>query len=796
VDRWLYRLLGIDPGQETLRADRVFFVQPWPVWAAVLAAAALAAWVFFFYHRDGRRPSWGWKGLMALLRLGAMALLLFMIWQPMLRSHRVEVTPSVVALLIDESKSMGIRDRWRNEARKADLVRALGDPKQTEAARSEALGRLLNQKDAALLRALLAKHSVRVYRFGDRVRGAELRGVNGRERGRDRGTERQGETEGLPLKAPGAAAEQSRIGDAIEYVLQDTAGQSLSGLVLLSDGGQNMGDDPALAARQAAQARAPIYTVGFGDPTPPKDVAVATLLTDDVVRKGDDVVVSIGLRQRGFPGRTLPVTVKLGGRVVQQRSVPLPAEGKTGEISLTYTPTTPGAHTLTVSVPGQNGELTVSNNQKSWPVRVVDRKLRILYIEGQPRWEFRFLKNAILRDPTTQFACILTDADPSLGGEGNVPIFGFPKDRKVLFTYDILVLGDVPREFFTPSDLKNIRAYVEERGGSLVTIAGENAMPWQYRGTDLEAVWPIVVPATRREILFEQPFQVALTDAGAHDPMLFFDPNPELNRRIWNSLPGMYWCGVADRVKPGATVLAEHPTQTGSEGKIPLMAIERAGEGTSFMSMVDSTWQWRFRVGDTYFYQFWGQVIRSLMPHELPGQNQLVRLTADRATYKLGERVVLRARVLTPTFQPVRLPQLSAELRRPDGQRFPVALEPVPGAAGVYSGEWLPPRAGAYAATVASGKAKASTNLVVEPSGLELEEPQQHEALLRQIAAISGGKYLLLSEAAGLPSLLPDRRQEFRSRVERELWDAPLPLILFVGLVVLEWILRKRKGLL
>lgn len=793
MTHWIYRFLGIDPGQDVLRLDRVFFVQPWPAAAAVLFGLAAVAWVLVFYLRDGTRPSWLLKGPMAALRLAAVALLVTILWQPMLRSYRTEVTPSIVALLIDESRSMGLRDRWQDARRRAEWVRALGDPDAPRATRMEALDRLLNRNDSALLRSLLATHAVRVYRFGDTVREAELGSAA------DRPKPAGAPAESLPLRPGTPTAEQTRLGDAIDTVLQDTAGQPLAAIVLLSDGGHNVGEDPTHAARRAADLKVPIHTVGFGDPTPARDVALTSLLTDEVVRKGDEVIVSVGLRNRGFEGRSVPLTLKLGDRVLRQATVRLGRPGERQEINLSFTPDSAGAKTLVVSVGALPGELSLTNNRKSWPVRVVDKKLKILYVEGRPRWEFRYLKNAILRDRTTIFACLLADADPSLGGEGNRPIYGFPRDKKALFEYDILILGDVPRDFFTAVDLKNIRAFVEERGGSLVTIAGELFLPWQYRGTDLEAVWPIAVPPTRQEILFRDPFQLELTEAGARNPMMFLAPDPEQNRALWHSLPGMYWCGVAERVKPGATVLVRHPTRTGPEGKIPLMAVQQVGEGTSFMTMVDSTWQWRYRVGDKYFYRFWGQVIRSLTPHELPGANRFVRLTSDRATYLLGEKVVLRARLLTPSFHPVRVSAVTAELVREDGQRFPVRLEPLPGAAGVYSGEWLPPGPGNYRAVLRSPsgqQGEAVTRLVVERSSLETDEPQQNEALLRRLALMTGGRYLLPTEVDELPNLVPDRRQEFRTRVEHPLWTAPLGLFLFVLLLVSEWVLRKRTGLL
>jgi hypothetical protein len=801
MNTWLYRLLGIDPGQDTLRLDRVFFVQPTPLNLTVLLGVFLLVWVVLFYARDGSRPSWFWKGLMVALRLAAIAILSLLIWQPMLRSHRVERTSSIVALLVDESRSMALTDRWQDTKRKADLVKALSDPNATKASRAEVLSRLVNRDDAALIRKLLDTHAVRLYRFGADTNGKDVAPSAKASNKDKKPATAKGEAtfEQVPVVPGKPVAEQTRIGNAIDYVLQDTAGQPLAGMILLSDGGQNMGEDPTLAARRSAEIQAPIYSVGFGDPTPPRDVAVTSLLADEVVRKGDEVVVSASIRNRGFGGTTVPVTLRMGDKVLARQNVTLAKDGQKQEINLSFTPDVAGAKTLTVSIPGQSTEITLSNNQKAWPIRIVDKKLRILYVEGYPRWEYRYLKNAILRDKTTLFSCILVEADPSLGGEGNQPIYGFPRDKKTLFTYDIIIIGDVPRDFFSAADLKNVRAFVEERGGSLITMAGELFTPWQYRGTDLEAVWPVEVPPTRKEILFRDPFQLELTDAGARNPMMFLLPDVDRNRNLWHALPGMYWCGVVDRAKPGASVLAQHPSQTGSDGKIPLMAVQQVGEGTSFMTLVDSTWQWRYRVGDKYFYRFWGQIVRSLTPHELPGANRFVRLTADRSTYSLGERVVLRARLLTPNFLPVRLKEVMAELQRTDGQRFPVKLDPVPGAAGVYSGEWLPSSAGAYKALLLGPngqRAESMTNVVIETSSLELDEPQQNEALLKRVAALSGGQYLLWSQAAGLPDLIPDRHQEVSTRIEHELWDAPLPIIVFMLLLVTEWILRKRKGLL
>ena len=226
--------------------------------------------------------------------------------------------------------------------------------------------------------------------------------------------------------------------------------------------------------------------------------------------------------------------------------------------------------------------------------------------------------------------------------------------------------------------MKNIRGFVEERGGSLITMAGELFVPWQYRGTDLEAVWPILVPADRREISSAEPFQLAITDAGAHNPMMFLVPDVERNRPLWTPCRGCTGAAWRTARKPGATVLAQHPTLTGSDGKIPLMAVQQAGEGTSFMTMVDSTWQWRYRVGDKYFYRLLGAGDPLPHPARTARRQPAVRLTTDRATYSLGEKVVLRARLLTANFHPVRAKEVTAELQRDRRPAFPREAGPGP----------------------------------------------------------------------------------------------------------------------
>jgi hypothetical protein len=301
--------------------------------------------------------------------------------------------------------------------------------------------------------------------------------------------------------------------------------------------------------------------------------------------------------------------------------------------------------------------------------------------------------------------------------------------------------------------------------------------------------------------------------------MLKLETDPAENQRRWESLPGGYWSGVVERPKPGATVLLqasgvrrEAPVgrarrdpetndlrlTTNDSAALPLMLVQTVGEGMSFLSLIDSTWRWRYRLGDTYFYRYWGQVLRTMTPRELPGENRLVKLTVDRDRYLPGERVVLRARALTPTYHPLRADSLAARLTRDDGTKTDVRMSPTPGRPGVFSAEWTPPRPGRYRAAVRApgGGAVVEAAFEVEDTSPERRDPELNRELLQRVARASGGAYLELADLNSLPQRLPDRGERRVSRSERPLWDAPLPLALFSLFLVGEWLLRKRAGLL
>ena len=772
---------------------------PWLLIAGILGTALL--WFAFFYYRDGTRPTWWVKAPLTGTRVFALAVLLTILTQPTLRVQQTDSVRPSVAIVVDSSGSMAVPDPKLPSERAT--VEAQGGGVSTDHVRAltrlERAGALLNNAHA--LRELSKKYNVRVYTI-DSVPRAVTLPTDAKKR----------EAYSFAFAPDARTGDSTQLGAGMRRALDDMAGQPVAGLLLLSDGGSNLGEDPATVADAARQARVPISAIGLGDPTKTKDVALLSTLADDVVRVNNTVTVYAAVSHRGYKGKSLTVVLQRDGQEVQRQTVLLGADEQKQEARFTYTPDRAGRFYYTVVAASQPGEVTLANNKRAFVQTVIDKKLRVLYVEGDPRYEFRYLRNAILRDNSLDFACLLLSADESNEGtEGSIPIKAFPSDEKTLFDYDIIVLGDVPRAYFSQQQLEAMRRFVEDRGASMLVIAGEQHMPHEYAGTPLEAVLPAVINPSPDPILTDEEFKWQLTPEGKRSPITQIEDNAAENAHVWESmLPGMFWAAGVPRAKPGATVLAVHPTRRNADGPYPLVMTQPFGAGKCFLELVDSTWRWRWRVGDRYFYRYWGQVFRSLTPKELPGNSRFVQLNADRANYRLGEKVALNARLLDAYYHPVKVGSVTAFVTSEGNQQQKVILQATPGAPGLYTALFQPDRTGKYTASVtspANAQAKAGAAFVVESLALEKQKPELDEAALRKIASAGGGKLYPANKLNDWIRSLPYYPLAIHSEQEYELWDArlgsgpvlrniPVFLLLFLLPLSIEWLVRKRKGML
>jgi hypothetical protein len=772
-----------------LGLDGVFFATPWPAYAAITLLVAAALWFGFNYWRDGSRPTWWLKGPLVMLRMVALLSLLAMLAQPTRRlTHINKIKPNVV-VIVDNSDSMTVKDGRLPGERAAFEAAATGlSPNDVlRSTRLERANAALNR--AEVVKTLGPNYNVRLYSFASRPHAIPLPTDPAKQR-----------TYRIAVGPDPVEGDSTQMGAAIRRPLEDLAGQPIAGVLVLSDGGHNLGEDPLSVADMARSARIPVSAVGIGDPTKTKDIALLSVLADDVVRVNNTVTVYAELSQRGYAGKSITVSLLRDGQPFQSQSVRLAPDDQKQEIHFTYVPTHAGRFYYTVAAAVQTGEITAANNKRAFVQNVIDKKLKVLYIEGEPRYEFRYLKNAIMRDTSLDFGCILLSGDDAdSGGEGNISVKGFPTDEKALFDYDIVVLGDVPRSYFSDAQLMALRRFVEDRGASLLVIAGELHMPHEYAGTPLEAILPVVITPSPDPVITDEPFQWQLTPEGRRNPILQLEDDPAENARVWQSLPGMFWVAGVPRAKPGATVLAVHPTRRNADGPYPLVAAQPFGAGKCYLELVDSTWRWRWRVGDRYFYRYWGQVFRTLTPKELPGNSRFVQINADRSNYRLGEKVTLSARLLDAYYHPIKVPSVSATVLGGGGQSQRITLQSTPGSPGLYTVQFPPDRVGKFSVTLTSPvdpMAKASTAFVVESLALERQRPELDEALLKKVAAAGGGKYYRPDQLHDWMRSLHNNGLSVRSESEIELWDDSRFLIVFITALGLEWLVRKRKGLL
>ena len=589
-----------------------------------------------------------------------------------------------------------------------------------------------------------------------------------------------------------AAAERARYG-------RETAA-----VVMLTDGQNNAGDDPEMAAKILAGKNVPLFTVGIGSGEPPRDIAIAELDTSRVVYLGDEVHVGLDIKYDGYQGASAPARVVEGDKVVSEKQVPFPEGRRRAPAELAFIPETVGAHKYVALIPVQPGELIEENNRREFTVDVIDDKIRMLYVEGEPRWEYRFLKNLLLRDKTMEINRIMVTRDAAELPRGTKPD-QFPETREQLFKYDVLIIGDIPAERFFPSDLKHIEAFVNENGGVVVMICGPQFNPESYLNTPVSEMMPVygerVTPTdeVKRSIQING-FVPVLTHEGEDSPITRISFDKLDNAWIWEKLPPLHWQAFIGKAKPGAEVLLKAPGK--EKDDCVLLAVQTYGMGKVLLLATDDTWRWRYKVGDKYFHKFWGQVMRWATAGKSSGRDTYIRMGTQKRRYDVGERVEFQAKVSGPDLNPLRDGQVEALVQREDKPAEVVKLEFVPGSEGRYRGTFTGLDGGRYTVrlnvpALPQNPSEAHVEIeVLDRPDVEQVELFLNRPLLESMAKIGGGRYYGAEDARALAGVIEPTKKRIPRVEEIRLWTWPPILLLFTAVVCAEWILRKRSGLL
>ena len=786
-------------------------------WQVFLLAMLVIVYVTWIYRRDGRGTASPYlRAFLGVLRAALIVLALFILAEPVLLATHIETRRSAVLVLVDDSFSMDLAFADADEALRKRLQAAMrnatvslrspeGKVETVEARKlTPAQFKRLTRLDvvsAALhsgaeqgkdfLSQLKEQHDVKFCCFSRRISSSDDEGKA---------------LDPFHLAPSNLRGVETRIGDCLREGLKEMRGQPLAGIVLLSDGRQNAGEDAVQAAQAYKLQHVPILAVGVGDPAEPKDFEV-TVEGPDMVLPDDQSELTALVRYKGYTGITaIKVEMLNGAKLLASEDVKLGKPGEKTPLLLRFKEAKPGKYTYTVRIPEQEGELRTDNNVATYNFQVVDKKVKVLFVEGQdlPRWEYRYLKNALRRDHTTEADALLATGEGTFlwdGTEGKQPLEQFPTTKKEISEYDVIIFGDVNPVIFTTEQINLVRDFVRE-GGGFILIAGEHYAPGEYT----QGVWQEMLPIVPQRAAFQTPeggfqeaFPVELTAEGRKLAWTHLDPEESANREIWENLPRLYWYYPVRRKKELATTIAVHPFDKDEQGnKMPLIVTMPYGSGRTMYIGVDSLWRWRRAVGDRYHYRFYNQAIRHLsMAKRLGGQKRFY-LGVDRSVVAVGDRVVFSAVIKDENHKELTAEKALLHAKTPKGEDFTVDLTRLHDRPGNYEGNYVPLLQGDYSVWLRDdGQPEVRQSEVafrVEKPQLEYENPRLDKELLENVARAGGegGAYFDIERLQEIPPKIQPTRLEIPRETVFELWDNWFVFGVFTLFITLEWILRKR----
>lgn len=753
---WLFKY----PPRAFARGDFVVApVVPVLILAGAAAVIALTVWVT---HARLRTLRPGDRVVLALLRTLAVLLVIGCLFRPGLVIASAVPQRNVLAVLFDDSRSMRIHDAGADSTRLSAMQQAFADT-------------------STLMKSLASRFAVRRFRFAADAAPA---------------------TSASELRAGGT---RSDLAQSLATVREDLNGLPLAGIVVVSDGADNGGgalDDALLALRAR---RVPVYTVGVGQERFARDVAIERVQAPRRTLGGANSLLEADVRIRGAGKDPVQLTVEADGRVVATESVMPAAQGDLVTTRVRIPPLAPGVHRLAVRVRPLANEVVTENNEWQTSLDVRTGPDRILYLEGEPRPEFPFLRRAVQADSGVLVVGLMRSAERKflrLGVKDSLELLGgFPTTREELFSYRALILGSVEAAFFTADQLRMLADFVSVRGGGLLVLGGRASLAeGGYAGTPLADVLPLTIAqGSPNEEGPATPVQVRPTRAGEVHPALQLKETVSASRARWDSLPALTMVNKVGALRAGATMLLSGRTQDG-RSDVPILAWQRYGRGMSAVLSVQDSWLWRMDtsipVEDKTHQTLWRQLVRWLSD-DAPAPFELA---ASPGRVAPGEPVQVRAQVSTPLFADINDATVMTTVTAPDGRTQTFPLEWALRDDGSYAARFTPDDTGkwvieAVAQHGTDSVRTATTTLLVDERGADVAQAELRTPLLRRIADETGGKYYTLAEAAKLADDAVYTNAGVTVREAKDLWDMPAVFLLLALLLGAEWGYRRWRGL-
>ena len=782
--------------------EQVFWARPLSVGTLVAIFAAIVVLSLYLYRRPWGLPLW-LRGILVVSRVLVFALLVATLMEPTAVRTEEHTRERSLPVLLDVSESMSMKDQRKLPEEIVEAAAALGmAPLDEEVNADQAVMELdagQRQKITASSRLDLAK-AVLV----DSARPIfESLGEN-----LDLSYHSFGQSSRLISDDTVVAAEDLTVlkasdpGTSIASSLEAVAnsgGIPPAGIVLLSDGIDSATSQRSEAVLRDLGAREiPVFTVPLGLPDP-DDVSINNIVMQEVAFSGDRVPVRVHLQSEGYEQRTARLSVLLNDRRVSSRVVRFEGGLQFEEVDFRVDIYEKGAAQIDVVIEPFDDEVSITNNRITRSIRVVNEKVNVLYIEGNARWEFRYLRAILKRDPRINATFIASNVGPEVARNSPEHIERFPSKREEAFMYDLVILGDVDAAFFSDEELGLLEELIRDRGASLLMLCGPMHSPGSYQGTPVQTMLPVRFDPDEKWAEVSESVYPVLTPEGRSSLVMTLENEDELNDRIWSRMAPMDQLPPLLSAKPGATVLAVLSDSTERDQSYPLVAWQRYGTGKCMSIGSDRLWRLRYKTGDKYHWRVWSQCIQFMTLSRLMGEHKRIRLETDRSSYFVGSQGRLYAHVLDDDFEPVVQSGFDVVVSGLDGAAASqqIKLQPDRSQAGLYEGYFTPSGPGRYRMEANENDRKVSsiTEFQVSDIRQELTETDMRLENLQRIADLTGGSTLGIRELPKLASLVNSESLTTTVRSERPLWDHWLVILLLAGLLGAEWILRRRHDL-
>jgi uncharacterized membrane protein len=729
----------------------------WPGWLLVLLtvlSAAGLAWLIWRQLPQAAPRLRNWRAwLIWGLEAAMIALLLLLLWEPAIAVSELKSQQNIIAVLVDDSRSMSIADAGADGATAREIAAV------------QALGRLLP--------GLEKKFQTRTYRLDSTL---------------------------TRMEKPGqwhSDAAATHINAGLRQLVAETSDLPVGAVVLLTDGAENSGGIDLETINALHNRRLPVQTIGFGKEKATHDLEIDDAVVAAKAMADSRMTATVSFHQYGYAGQKATLDVKDGDKLLATREVALDRDGVDQSEIMFFNAGDAGVKSIGFALEPLPGEDNTANNAVTRLGDVSAEPRRILYVEGEPRWEFKFIRRAEEEDKGVQIVSMLRTTENKIYRQGIADpselADGFPTRAEDLFKYQAIILGSVEADYFTPVQQELLREFVDKRGGGLLFLGGRFALgDGGWASSSLADLFPTFLP-NQKGTFHRESATVQLTPAGAESPITRLLDDRAANIDRWRKLPYLNDYQDPGAPKPGATVLA----QMMAGHTMPLLVTQSYGRGKTAVLATSGTWRWQMNspLNDPSHDLFWQQLLRWLAK-DSPGQ---VTATMPQQTLMDEGHVQMTVVARDQEFTPAADAHVSAHVIGPDDLSAMVDLTPVPNTPGTYAMDWTAEKPGSYVAEVTADRGSDELGKDVvsfrrEDGVAENFHTQQNHELLEKLSDETGGRYWEQSQLDRLPKEISYSEAGISVRDTKQLWDMPAVFLALLGLMSADWLLRRKWG--